>query len=297
MQVSAFTGCRVGAGVAIAVASIAPLLFGDEPVSAKSQKEAPDIAIPSKDDLLDQRIVFAKTALGRYSIQIAGRDEPARLSEVCLRWSNPVSHVKDGVLAVYAYDGGRPVAIGQIFHSAGYSWVHEFAIIAPDETAILREGRPFWKPSEYICRFVDVPDSPVPAAKATLRLSQMRKIAGDFLVVDHAGWEDSEITRHELRLLPQPVYRYAEVGKIIDGGLFEFAFGTDPECNLLIEAYQDEKGSRYRYALSPMSVYQLEARYRDQAVWGIERRKFTGEKCTKYYARFYTPAPGENVPE
>ncbi len=39
-----------------------------------------------------------------------------------------------------------------------------------------------------------------------------------------------------LRLLSTPLYRYKEEGKIADGVLFAFVMGTDPECNLLIEA-------------------------------------------------------------
>ena len=69
--------------------------------------------------------------------------------------------------------------------------------------------------------------------------------------------QESKITTHNLRLMPQPVYRYSEPDKILDGGLFVFALGTDPECNLLLEAYEDEKGARFRYALAPMSLTSL----------------------------------------
>ena len=99
----------------------------------------------------------------------------------------------------------------------------------------------------------------------------------------------------DLRLLPQPAYRYAEEGKIVDGAVFIFAHGTNPECCVLLEAYQDGKGSRYRYAVAPMSIYKLEARYKDAPVWSVERRH-PGRKATSYYADAYVPEPGETPP-
>jgi hypothetical protein len=96
-------------------------------------------------------------------------------------------------------------------------------------------------------------------------------------------------TKQDLRLLPQPLYRYSEKEEILDGALFVFVVTTDPECCLLLEAYQDHEGSRYRYAVAPMSIYQLEVRYKDHPVWSIERRGAVGPNCRSYYAGTYTP--------
>jgi hypothetical protein len=46
-----------------------------------------------------------------------------------------------------------------------------------------------------------------------------------------------------------------------------------------------------------MSIYELEARYKDASVWAIERRFVFGDNCRSYYAQGYSPAPGEAVPE
>jgi hypothetical protein len=273
-------------------------LSGDEkPAPAPNDGVEPDIAPPTEKELADQRMIFIKSALAQYKIEIGDRKELARVSDPCLRWSNPVSGTKDGALAVFTFNGGRPAAIAQFHHTGPKNWVNEFAIVAPDNVRILRSQRPFWSPSEYICKFADVPDAPVPAAKPALRLAQMRKLAADFSVIDHFGWDESQITNHNLRLLAQPVYRYSEEGKILDGGLFVFALGTDPECNLLIEAWQDGNRAKYRYAFAPMSIYELEARHKDAKVWSIERRIVFGARCSKYYALTYGPAPGESVPE
>ncbi|OWK36246.1 hypothetical protein [Fimbriiglobus ruber] len=121
----------------------------------------------------------------------------------------------------------------------------------------------------------------------------MRAIAADFSVVDYFG---DLAVEQDLRLLPQPVYRYSEEGKITDGAMFVFAHGTNPECGVLVEAYQDDAGARYRYAVAPMSIYQLQARYKNAPVWSVERRH-TGRNARSYYAGVYTPEEGESLPE
>jgi hypothetical protein len=149
------------------------------------------------------------------------------------------------------------MADGQLHHNGPKNWVNEFAIIASDNVQIMRSERPFWKPSEYVCKFADVLGSPVPAAKPLLRLAHMRKIAADFSVIDHFGWEESQIVNHNLRLLPQPIYRYSEAGKILDGGLFVFALRTDPECNLLLEALALPITSNRLCLPSPVPLHSL----------------------------------------
>jgi hypothetical protein len=124
-------------------------------------------------------------------------------------------------------------------------------------------------------------------------LAQMRAIAADFAVTTQFGTPE---VNHDMRLLTQPAYRYSQEGKILDGAFFGFVLGTDAECCLLVEAYQDDKGSRYRYALAPMTIYKLEVRYKDTAVWDIERRWLFGKDCRCYYANGYTPEPGEVLP-
>jgi hypothetical protein len=267
-----------------------PQLLAEEP--KKAEEKAPDLAPPTEKELSEKRMTFMKSALSRYTIQVGNRKEASKVADPCLRWNDPVSNSTDGVVAVYAHNGGRPDALIQFFFNFQKQWIAEFTIIPDADVTILRSGRELWKPSEYVCKFTDLPQSPVPAAKPGLRLPQMRAIAADFTAVD--WFRDTE--KVDLRLLPQPAYRYAEEGKIIDGALFIFAHGTNPEVCVLLEAYQDAKGSRYRYAVGPMSIYKLETRYKGDVVWSVGRRQ-AGPKATAYYADAYKPEPGETVPK
>lgn len=265
----------------------------DPPRADKTGDQKPDIAAPTNKELGDKRMVFMKSALARFTIQVGDQKEPAEVGNPCLRWNNPISTAADGIVGVYAHNGGRPAALGQFFFNFKKKWVNEFTIIADSDVTIMRSGGEFWKPSEFVCKFTDVPQSPVPNANPALRLPQMRAIAADFSVVDHFG---DQATKQNLRLLTQPVYRYSEKGKILDGALFIFALGTDPECCLLTEAYQDDQGTRYRYAIAPMSIYKLEVSCKDAPVWSVERRH-SGGKCRSYYANAYKPEPDETLPE
>jgi hypothetical protein len=278
----------------LAPCPVVPALLAEDPPADKAGGKPADIAPPTARELADRRIQFMKTALDRYTVEVGGRKEPARVADPCLRWTNPIGGAPDGVVAVYAQKAGRPAALASFFMNGRKKWVNEFTIIPESEVTILRSGRLFWKPSEYVCKFTDLPRSPLPAAKPVLRLAQMRSIAADFSVLDYFGPKE---TKENLRLLPQPVYRYSEEGAILDGAVFVFVVGTDPECCLLLEAYQVEKSSRYRYAVAPMSIFQLEVRYKDEPVWAIERRSAAGAGCRSYYAGIYTPEPGEALPE
>jgi hypothetical protein len=278
----------------LALCSVIPPLLADDAPADRTGGKPADIARPTADELKDRRMAFMKAALARYTIQMGERTEPAKVADPCLRWTNPIGTAADGVVAVYARNGGRPAALGQFFLNGQKRWVNEFTVISEKDVTIMRSDRPFWKPSEYVCKFTGLPRSPLPAAQPALRLVQMRAIAADFSAIDYFG---PNATKQELRLLTQPVYRYSEASRILDGAVFIFVLTTDPECCLLLEACRDGNGSRYRYAVAPMSIYQLEVRYKDNPVWVIERRTAAADKCRSYYAGVYTPERDEVVPE
>jgi hypothetical protein len=290
MRCSFFTRFRLLVALipTLALCSVVPFLLAeDDPPPDKTDKKQPKIAPPTDKEMRDERMQFMKRALGRFTIQVGEEKEPVKAGDPCLRWTNPIGGASDGIVAVYAHKGGRPVATGQFFLFGNKRWDNEFTIIAESDVTIMRSGRPYWKPKEYVCKFTDLPRSTVPVDKAVARLAQMRAIAADFSVIDYFKG-----TKQDLRLLRQPVYRYSEKGKILDGALFVFALGTDPECCLLLEAYQDGNDSRYRYALAPMTTYKLEVRYKDRSVWSV-----AGDNGRSHLSKGYTPEPGEVLPK
>ena len=84
-----------------------------------------------------------------------------------------------------------------------------------------------------------------PAAGERQRLVQLRALARRFTVSEKNMGEFAA-----LRLLTQPIDRYADAEKdIVDGGLFMFVYGTNPEAALWLEAEKDT----WRYAAARMT--------------------------------------------
>ena len=92
----------------------------------------------------------------------------------------------------------------------------------------------------------------------------MRRMARDF----SARKTDRERVTRELRLLTQPIYRYKSTDpKLLDGAMFAFVEGTDPEVLLLIEARQANGGARWQYALARMNSVALQTFYKKREIW------------------------------
>src|SRR5262249_1014958 len=146
-------------------------------------------------------------------------------------WTNPTrSGGQHGAVFVWLYRG-RPVAIGSTFShpEEGQRMVcHEFHSLATGPLLPDHGKAPeSWTPKAPI-EFVRFPNAPAPDASPAKRLLQMRTLSREFT----AHSIDYQKERWELRLLPQPLYRYEKPqDDVIDGSLFGFvsSAGTDPE--------------------------------------------------------------------
>jgi hypothetical protein len=68
--------------------------------------------------------------------------------------------------------------------------------------------------------------------------------------------------------LTQPIYRYEGTeSPLIDGALFAFVQGTDPELFLLIEAHQVDGNPHWQYGLARMTSLEQGVSHRGKAVW------------------------------
>ena len=102
------------------------------------------------------------------------------------------------------------------------------------------------------------------------------KALADRFKVTMTGWKPDRSDREELRMLPKPLYR-AEPGEgpgpdsgWIDGGVFGFVQGTDPEAILLLEAVRENGRPRWQYAFARATSAGLEARLDKAVVWAVE---------------------------
>jgi hypothetical protein len=232
----------------------------------------------------------------------AEREQPLSLLEKpVMRWANDDDWSGDVFVWTHA---GRPEVIGCILSGPGASRpvFHEFHLLADQPIApVDLQTRRRWQPAKGLAR-APVPDAPEPAESATGRLTQMRQMARDFTGHMEAGgsWE--------LRLLPQPLYRYGEERdgdehrgdekpSVVDGALFTYVWtkGTDPELILLLECSKSEEGPAWHFAPVQFSNRPLRLEHKGKEVWAAaSHQEPSGTNATVYttaYARAMTLEP------
>jgi hypothetical protein len=161
---------------------------------------------------------------------------------------------------------GRPQVVGGVLSSPSKpdrTLIHEFHMLAADPLPPAdMPGKYVWAPSAGVkFKPYDVPPAVTPAA----RLTQLRGISRDLSA--HMRAEDRD---WELRLLPQPLYRYQPAGgDVIDGALFAWVWsrGTDPELIVAIECHRTEKGLAWRYTPLRFTTRELWLKQADREVW------------------------------
>ena len=283
----------------VAVATVLTLAsaLGSSSGSRGDEPAADDEKILSEKDKAERRMEFMTKALARYEVVYPGQPaQVARLHEKpLLRWTNPVTVVKDGTLVVFTR-GGRPDVVCEFqLHNEQVSGI-EFSAIRFEGMELKRGGQTVFSADHGWFKFQDLADAPKPAERAAQRLAQMRKLAERFVVVDQFGWNEEDIQRYTLRLLPQPVYRYKEPDENVDGGLFVFAQGTNPEAVLLVEAYGGDERPGWRYGFAPTTVYELTAHLDGEegpVVWSKPRYLFFDMQTGPYRAGFYPRSPDD----
>jgi hypothetical protein len=220
------------------------------------------------------RLEIMKRSLMEYTVgPAADRTVVFRLQpEPILRFTNPVGATRDGAIFFWLGEGDRPeVAVQVSVSRPDGRWVQEFTSLAPEPliAAARDPAKPAWTPSKGGVTFKPLPGAPRPAETAEQRLRQMRALAQEFAAEDNfrdQSWQ-------KLRLLSKPLLRYGKPAtNVLDGALFSFVLGTDPEVYLLLEARTGSQGPEWQFAFAPTSTYELKGLHKDQGVWNVPRR-------------------------
>jgi hypothetical protein len=215
----------------------------------------------------EKTVRLARAEAARYRI-VRDDDPHANIGlheKPILKWSNPTEGALFGSVMLWTVDG-RPETVVSIYRwYGGKNEFHaEFKSLSTHRLKMMRESEPAWDTGESDITFSELAHDSPPADKEGRRAQQMRDIARRFsadLVHPRKG-------RTELRLLTQPVYRYEMLpNELLDGALFAFVQGTDPEVLLLIEAEKTEGGARWRYAASRMNMFGLHLALDGKQVW------------------------------
>lgn len=204
-----------------------------------------------------------------------------------LFYTNPVrTHQQHGTIFLWTHNG-RPVVFGSIWsavnrNDASVRFVtHEFHSLAdtPDVSG-RQEGVGIWSSGEAGIAWQSLANSPAPAATRTARLVQLRQLTRRL----SARITSEEAT--DLRLMPNPLYRYPEqAAGALDGGLFAFCLTTDPELIVLLEADTSAKSPAYRVAFARFGNQAMELKDGDKQLWSCDRGE-VGRADGKYYLRW-----------
>jgi len=219
---------------------------------------------------LDTASRLTRSSASKYEMRISGSDKPLDLrAEPILKWSNPEIGQIYGNVFIWTNEG-RPAVVGSLF-----KWFdplthmsHEFHSLSPGELTAVYDGVQTWKTSKPGVAFELIPGMADVAGTASGRLIQMRQLARAFT----ARSIDKKGMKLELRQLTQPVYRYElgmDPGGLVDGALFAFVQGTDPEVWLLIEARRADAKSapKWHYAVARMNSIDLTVQFDGRPVW------------------------------
>jgi hypothetical protein len=241
-----------------------------------------------------ERLKFMKESVRVYELTVAGsRGGVLKLQE------NPAfrlgkqyaTNLEDGAIFLWTGEHGRPEVAIQVFEDKSAEappgpWMHEFTSLSPTTLTAMRRGQTWWAPTTAGLEFKPLPGAPKPAESAAQRTRQMRSLAAGFRASDNFGGKGWS----ELRLLPTPISRYGELGtKLVDGALFAFVIGTDPEVFLFLEARTGKEGLQWEYALAPMTVFAVKGSYQGKTVWELPDRLRENHPSHPFFDRWYVP--------
>jgi len=210
-------------------------------------------------------------------------------------WTNPTKGSGQyGSVFIWTSEG-RPAAIGSFFgHPIAQGtterrrMVHEFHALAQTQLfPVCGDGDgQIWQPEAAISLH-PLPETQAVDASPLKRLLTMRNIGRAF-----GGYTvDWRKQRWELRLLPQPLFRYEKPpADIIDGALLAFVTdaGTDPEVLLLLEA---RKEGGWHYAVMRFSDSSVYVQHAGEEVFksvrGVDKERYNADHTYQVLQKRY----------
>jgi hypothetical protein len=244
---------------------IAAFLLAAEPVDAEPVDTEPALNSQSA-----ARLKLMKETAARIEIRVVRTGAKLELEgQPVLRWDNARSFTADAATFIWQADH-RPSVIGGMWIKNRNAWFQLHSLSPQLLTATLDETTR-WSTSQAGISWEPVTDVPRPATSQAERLRQMKQLAASFSV--HAvktapDYDDGSIWH--LRMLAQPIHRYAAEANV-DGAIFAFAQGTDPEAYLILESDEVKGRGQWHFGFAPACVWELHAKRGEHEVWSREK--------------------------
>ncbi len=183
-------------------------------------------------------------------------------------WTNPEVNSIGGELYLWTI-AGQPLATIGIWTYDDVKDSHELQSLATHLFEATSPRGANWKPTAGGLEFKKLEKAGVPAATAVRRLTQMRNLLRERFAGEVFKRDSNQIEK--LRLVPQPLYRYAPLPKgVIDGAMFSLAFDTDPEILVLLEARQETDGNAWYYAFALATSRRATGFLDGESIWNSD---------------------------
>lgn len=164
---------------------------------------------------------------------------------------------------------GRPSAIVAVEHYPSRpqksEWLFEIASLSTGRIAAERSPELQWQARKPGLELKPLADAPAPAEKPAVRLAQMRELRRRFAAHEREGTDG----RIELQSLSAPLYRYQDPERgILDGAVFAFVSGTNPEVLWIIEAHGKQgTAPTWQFGLVQMTGAGVHVVYDNKEIW------------------------------
>jgi hypothetical protein len=236
---------------------------------AKLQGQEPET---SPDGARAAHLAQMKAVAG--SIRLLGNAQDAEsaiklVEEPVLRYTDNTRENGESSLWIWS-SGGRPAAILAVElypkPPRGPRWLAEIASLSESRIAARHAGDLDWAAKSPGLAWLALADAEPPAEKPLRRLAQMKALYRTFTAHESAVVEG----RVQLRQLASPLVRYQdEAAGILDGAIFAFANGTNPEVLVVLEAHGAEGAPpRWRAAFAQMTGGAVSVEQDGKEIWG-----------------------------
>jgi len=247
--------------------------------ASQQEARAQDSAVPAKKD--DESAIrleeMTQIAHGFEFVTVDGATRtPAKpMPDPLHRWTDPTRPFSGGALWLWK-SGGRPAAILGIELYA--AWSLEFVSLSTGLVEA-QDGQLRWKPRKAGVEFREIAGAPAPADDQPKRLRQIKDI-----VKRISASEFYENQTYALRLLAHPIDRYADpAAGVVDGAIFIYANGTNPEVLLLVEARRQDKGApAWSFAAAPLTRAQPTLKLDGKDIWSSPTKEHTVPEDTYF---------------
>lgn len=253
--------------LALALATLLPVW----PTIAAEDEAGSKAAAQQKAAHLDRMRKLAQS-IQVFEVRNEQRVASALMEQPILAYRDDTRKQEDSTMWIWGAKG-RPTAMCAVEYYPQYPlekrWLIEIASLSTYPIAAERNPELHWQARKPGLNLETLAGAPTPAEKATTRLAQMRQLRRRFAAHELEGTNG----RVELEPLAAPLHRYQDPERgIIDGAIFAFANGTNPEVLWIIEAYETSGApAGWRFGLAQMTGAAVFAKLDDKEIWTREQ--------------------------